>query len=63
MKKGERVEVYYDPLTENELEGKAQLLEELAESVGTWNGRNLTEWRVKFADGAKVIRKILEPAK
>lgn len=61
MKKGERVEVYYDPLTEQELEGKAQLVEEMAGSIGTWEGRNLALWKVKFSDGAKVTRKILEP--
>lgn len=61
MKQGDRVNIYHDPLTERELEGKAQLLKRVTENVGSWEGRTISLWEVKFADGAKVWRKVLEP--
>lgn len=61
MKKGDKVMVYQDPLTEQREEGEAKLLKEITDSIGIWEGRNLSLWEVRFSDGEKATRKILEP--
>ena len=61
MKKGDKVKVYYDPLTEQEFEGDAKLVEEVERWENSWEGRTLTRWKIKFRGETKTyVRNILE---
>jgi hypothetical protein len=58
MTKGEKVSIYYDPFTEQKLEGEAVLLEKIEED------ELFETWAVRFkGDGEKDIssRMILKP--
>jgi hypothetical protein len=62
MKAGDKVRVYYDPLTQEEFEGDAKL-KKFEMHVGVYEGQNLSRWRVRFSGDTKdVTRNILEPA-
>lgn len=57
--KGENVTIYYDPITETKPEGIAVLIEHQKDS-GTYDGRMLQIWMVKFlSDGFITVRGIL----
>lgn len=61
MNKGDRVRVYFDPLTEREFEDEVRLVERVGE-VGFWEGRVVARWKVKFIGESKIYeRNILEP--
>lgn len=57
---GSTLTIYEDPLTERIVEGTATLLV-YKYSGGSYNGRNIEWWIVKFTDGTKGLRKILVP--
>lgn len=59
-RKGEKITVYYDPLSENEPEAEARIVR-WHHSGGWYEGRKINWYEVKFSDGAKATRKILEP--
>lgn len=55
----EPIEIYTDPLTEKELEGKAVLIDYVRD-MGVYNGHDVERWRVKFvSDGFVADRTIL----
>ncbi len=54
MKKGDKVNVYYDPITMNSLEGEATLVK----LVWAQSGDSIERWHVKFPDGDVVMRTI-----
>jgi hypothetical protein len=45
---GDKVTVYFDPLTEQDREGIATLVKEVQANIGRHNGRILKRWKVKF---------------
>ena len=51
MKEGDIVTVYHDPLTETDPEGEAELIKCISPNFGTYGGRPLERWIVKFPDG------------
>lgn len=63
FKRGDRVRVYYRPLTEQDFEGEATLVEYVTE-VGVFGSREVHMWRVRFAGEIEsYYRQILEPEK
>jgi hypothetical protein len=61
MNIGDTVIIYTDPLTEKTPEGEATLHKK-RKGVGSWYGRDLEQWLVKFAgEDAYFIREILVP--
>lgn len=61
LKKGQKVTVYYDPLTEQEVEEENVKLLVFRYSGGYFNDRKISYWTVQFSDRMKCQRKILEP--
>lgn len=59
--KGDLVNVFQDPLTEKNLEGKAELLFRTAMPKQHFKKFDLVYWKVKFlSDGCEAYRKIKE---
>ena len=50
IKKGNVVSIFQDPITEEDFEGDALLIECLNEDCGKVNGRILQRWKVRFAN-------------
>lgn len=61
MKAGDKVMIYQKPLTEEDEEGMATLVERTDKGAGEWNGRDVERWLVSF-DGDEYERQILAPA-
>lgn len=62
-KRGDRVKVFYHPLTERDFEGEAVLVEYVTE-VGVYEGRGVHMWRVRFeGETESYYRQIVEPEK
>ena len=62
MKKGDTVTIYHDVLGESDPEGKATLIENLSLSGGSYLGRRLELWDVRFGARKMVhTRSILAP--
>jgi hypothetical protein len=64
FKKGQRVTVYHDPITCQDPEGQATL--QVFRYTGGWIqgadfARKIEWWIVKFADGPKALRKLVQP--
>ena len=58
---GQYVKVYFDPLTQRDLEGDAKLVK-LENEVGVYEGRIANLWRVKFrGESNSYSRIVLEP--
>lgn len=53
MKPGDRVKIYFDPLTERDYEGTARLVEQLPNDTDV---EGLELWKVKFPDNGEGIR-------
>ena len=60
MKPGDVVKIYQRPVTEEKLEGEAQLVKRVA-SMGNYDGRELGRWQVLFRGEGVYERNILEP--
>jgi len=63
MQEGDTVKIYQKPITEEDYEGEATLLECINADAGHWNGRQATRWKVRFNAPAEPVvqRTILEP--
>ena len=59
LKKGLKVKVYEDPLTQQKLEGEAVLIRKIAE----YKNLPLEIWFVRFEDNVDVIRTIRKEVK
>jgi hypothetical protein len=58
MKPGDKVMIYQRPITQEDPEGKAKLIEQIGEDVGD----GLTMWLVKFPDEESTyVRTIYTP--
>lgn len=59
MQPGFRLRVYVDPISEEEVEGVARLVKKV-KNAGTYDGRRLELWEVKFNGESRTChRKIL----
>lgn len=61
FKKGQRVRIFHDPAECMRLEGEATLLR-FKYTGGDYFGRRQEWWEVKFVDGSKGVRKLVEPS-
>ena len=61
LRVGQKVTIFFDPLTEKEVEEERVKLIAFRYSGGWWNGRKVSWWIVQFSDRQKCFRKILEP--
>jgi len=50
IKKGNVVSIFQDPITEEDFEGDALLIECLNEDCGRWLGRTVQRWKVRFVN-------------
>ncbi len=60
LKRGQKVNIYEDPLTCKKLEGRARLLEFLG-GGGVYEGRSVTRWMVKFDGDSKPYQRTICP--
>ena len=59
MKRGDKITIYQDPITEQDFEGIAFLITPLSFNEGCFDGRKLERWLVKFASDLYVCERTI----